>query len=62
MTVLNANRVDPSQTPRSAAPDLGLYCIWVYTACKCLPLRVLYINGLNELGSSIFYDRMCAKQ
>ena len=26
-TVFNANSVDPDQTPRSAASDLGLYCL-----------------------------------
>ena len=25
--VLNANNVDPDQTPRSAASDLGLHCL-----------------------------------
>ena len=25
--VLNANSVDPDQTPRSAASDLGLHCL-----------------------------------
>ena len=25
--VFNANSVDPDQTPRSAAPDLGLFCL-----------------------------------
>ena len=27
MPVVNANRVDPDQTPRSAASDLGLHCL-----------------------------------
>ena len=27
---LNANSVDPDQTPRSAASDLGLQCLPVY--------------------------------
>ena len=27
MPVLNANSVDPDQTPRSAASDLGLHCL-----------------------------------
>ena len=26
-SVLNANSVDPDQTPRSAASDLGLHCL-----------------------------------
>ena len=26
---INANRVDPDQTPRSAASDLGLHCLSV---------------------------------
>ena len=25
--ILNANNVDPDQTPRSAASDLGLHCL-----------------------------------
>ena len=28
-TVINANHVDPDQTPGSVAPDLGLYCLSV---------------------------------
>ena len=37
--VFNAKGVDPYQTPRSAAPDLGLHC---------LPITILYPahNGL----------------
>ena len=27
---LNANSVDPDQTPRSAAPDLGLHCLQMF--------------------------------
>ena len=27
ITVVNANNVDPDQTPRSAASDLGLHCL-----------------------------------
>ena len=27
MSVFNANSVDPDQTPRSAASDLGLHCL-----------------------------------
>ena len=49
--ILNANSVDPDQTPRSAASDLGLHClpmsllrdamlrmqvlIWSVIACPC---------------------------
>ena len=29
MPVVNANSVDPDQTPRSAASDLGLHCLSV---------------------------------
>ena len=36
MPVVNANRVDPDQTPRSAASDLGLHC---------LPISHLGTNG-----------------
>ena len=27
--IFNANRVDPDQTPRSAASDLGLHCLQI---------------------------------
>ena len=27
--VLNANNVDPDQTPHSVAPDLGLHCLLI---------------------------------
>ena len=30
ITVFNANSVDPDQTPRSAASDLGLHCLLVF--------------------------------
>ena len=30
ITVINANSVDPDQTPRSAASDLGLHCLPVF--------------------------------
>ena len=26
-SVINANRVEPNQTPRSAASDMGLHCL-----------------------------------
>ena len=39
----NANSVDPNQTPRYVASDLGLYC---------LPLSLLWgINWLTHMGS-----------
>ena len=28
--VINANSVDPDQTPRSAASDLGLHCLLMF--------------------------------
>ena len=41
-SVLNINSVDPDQTPRSAASDLGLYCLQ-------LPFyETLGINGLQQ--------------
>ena len=30
--VFNANSVDPDQTPRSAASDLGLHCLPIFQA------------------------------
>ena len=30
---LNANSVDPDQTPRSAATDLGLHCLPMFILC-----------------------------
>ena len=45
---LNANSVDPDQTPLSAA------LIWVYTVCQCPFYRVLDINA-NHNYSSHFY-------
>ena len=40
MNVINANSVDPDQTPRSVAPDLGLHC---------LPKSYLWELGTYEL-------------
>ena len=39
----NANSVDPGQTPRSAASDLGLYC------CQCLFYGTLGLIGLKSV-------------
>ena len=36
--LLNANSVDPDQTPQNAASDLGLYC---------LPMSILWDAGLK---------------
>ena len=30
IAILNANSVDPDQTPRSAASDLGLHCLHMF--------------------------------
>ena len=30
MPVINANSVDPDQTPRSAVSDLGLHCLQMF--------------------------------
>ena len=37
-SVFNANSVDPDQTPRSAAPDLGLHCLplSVFVTLTCI--------------------------
>ena len=41
MSVINANSVDPDQSPRSVA------LIWVYTVCQCPIYGTLGINGLR---------------
>ena len=43
---LNANSVDPDQTPRSAASELGLYCspmslLWDARLKRVKPYRIL---------------------
>ena len=48
MFELNANSVDPDQTPRSAASDLGLYCLPMYL------YGMLCINRLNKAVFFIF--------
>ena len=45
MTVVNANSVDPNQTPRFAASDLGLYCLPIFF------YGPLGINGSNCLNA-----------
>ena len=63
MPVINANSVDPDQTPRSAVSDLGLHCLpmshfwdarhkWVNTSKLCLhnpfmPSKLFYHNYLD---------------
>ena len=42
---LNANGVDPNQTPRSAASDLGLHC---------LPMSLLWDAGLKWVNLGTF--------
>ena len=41
MSELNANSVDPDQTPRSAASDLGLYCLPMSLLCDA---RLKWVN------------------
>ena len=41
MPVINANSVDPDQTPRCAMSDLGLH------VCQCPIYGALGINGLT---------------
>ena len=38
--LLNANSVDPDQMPRSAASDLGLYCLPMPLSCDARHQRV----------------------
>ena len=44
-SIFNANSVDPDQTPRSAASDLGL---------QCLPMSLLRKATLIWVGQSVF--------
>ena len=44
-TLINANNVDPDQTPFSAASNL----IWIYNVCQCPFYATLGINGLEPL-------------
>ena len=48
ISVFNANSVDPDQTPRFAASDLGLRCL------QCSFYRTL---GINELNVFIYQER-----
>ena len=41
ISVLNANSVDPDQTPRSAAFDLDLHCLLI---------SIFWIRGINGLN------------
>ena len=43
MSELNANSVDPDQTPHSVASDLGLYCL---PKSLLLGARLKWINGV----------------
>ena len=42
---LNANSVDPDQTPHSAASDLGLHCFPVSLSWDS---RRIWVNGLKK--------------
>ena len=51
MSLVNANSVDPDQTPRSAASDLGLHCLpmshlgtLVYVSVEDLAVRRMYVE------------------
>ena len=41
ITVVNANNVDPDQTPRSAASDLGLHCLPMSLFLNNVPFLVM---------------------
>ena len=47
MPVINANSVDPDQTPRSAVSDLGLHCLQMFH------LWELGTNGLTAFFAVI---------
>ena len=60
--VLNANRVDPDQTPRSAASDLGLLCLlmsvlwdarhkWVKESSSLIVVQSLKLSGDSLIWS-----------
>ena len=47
MSELNANNVDPDQTPRSVASDLGLHC---------LPMSLLWDSRLKLVNRSVDFS------
>ena len=50
ISALNVNSVDPDQTPRFAASDLGLHC-------QCPLHEILGINGLITVPVKIWQNR-----
>ena len=55
------NSVDPDQTPRSAASDLGLYCLLRHV---CPSVRILRVNTvrirLNSDYVSVDEHKVCS--
>ena len=49
--LFNANRVDPDQTPRSAASDLGLHCSPISFLWKT---RHKWVNDYGSLNQRLF--------
>ena len=51
MPVINGNSVDPGQTTRSAASDLGLHCL---SMSHLRDARYKWVNTLNNPNLSHF--------
>ena len=51
MPVINANSIDPDQTPRSAASDLGLHCL---PMSHLWDVRHKWVNKYNKMYGSRF--------
>ena len=52
-----ANSVEPDQTPRYAASDLGLHCLLrhVYTVCLDMSVQTLRVNKNYSLKAMILF-------
>ena len=57
MAVVNANSVDPDQTPRSLASDLGLHCL---PMSHLWDTRHGWVKTMSELaGKALYLLRKC---
>ena len=57
MLVINANSVDPDQTPRSVASDLDLHCLPMSHLWDAGHKRVRGKNLLQEGANSFFLEQ-----
>ena len=54
-----ANNVDPDQTPRSVASDLGLHCLLSLTVPKVIVITVITCSLKEFLLSPSFSRKFC---